>query len=128
MIPQYQGAHDLWIIEKEILTNKFFFVYKFAIYDSNNEFIKYERGVDRIVDCEILADETDTKKNIKSYMMADQNSCALGCIWPLGAAGCYQRLLLMLRNRCVRTRTIMLSKSPAVHIRCPQLLMCKQLG
>lgn len=32
---KFQGS-DIWTVDKDIVTNKFFFVYKFAIYDSND--------------------------------------------------------------------------------------------
>jgi|TARA_B110000285_G_C14900989_1_gene503243 hypothetical protein len=48
-------------MDKDIVTNKFFFVYKFALYDEDNKFIQYERGVDRICDLELLPNLNDTQ-------------------------------------------------------------------
>jgi len=30
-----KGADDVWVLEKPLVTNQFFFTYKFAIFDHN---------------------------------------------------------------------------------------------
>lgn len=60
MKQKFQGS-DVWQMDKDIVTNKFFFVYKFALYDEDNQFIQYERGVDRICDLELLPNLNDTQ-------------------------------------------------------------------
>ena len=60
-------------MDKDVVTNKFFFVYKFALYDEDNQFVQYERGVDRICDLEILPDLNETQPGAQeSYLLADR--------------------------------------------------------
>lgn len=54
------GKQDIWEMERPVVTNQFFFTCKFAVYDSNRKFISFERGIDRIVDMELL-DESPAK-------------------------------------------------------------------
>lgn len=53
-------AGDIWVMEKPVVTNQFFFTYKFALFDSNRKFLHYEKGIDRIADMELL-DEAPAK-------------------------------------------------------------------
>ena len=32
-------AGDIWVMEKPVVTNQFFFTYKFALYDQNRQFV-----------------------------------------------------------------------------------------
>jgi hypothetical protein len=54
------------MLEKPVITNKFFFTYKFAIMDSNGNHQEYEKGVDRIADMEILTGQ-DEPANAGQY-------------------------------------------------------------
>lgn len=51
---------DIWESEKPLITNKYFFHYKFCLIKTpNNEkhhVVAWERGVDRVVDLEIMPD------------------------------------------------------------------------
>ena len=42
-----------WVLEKPLVTNQFYFTYKFALFDSERKFMYYERGIDRICDAEL---------------------------------------------------------------------------
>ena len=45
---------DIWVTEKPLITNQFYFTTKFAVYDkSRKNFQMYENGIDRIFDCEL---------------------------------------------------------------------------
>ncbi len=46
--------HHTWELEKPVITNQYYFTYKFAVCDSNGNFEYYEKGIDRIADMEIL--------------------------------------------------------------------------
>ena len=35
---KFKGS-NIWEVDKDIVTNKFFFVYKFALYDEDNQFV-----------------------------------------------------------------------------------------
>jgi hypothetical protein len=48
-----RGADDVWVLEKPLVTNQFFFTYKFALFDKNRKFMNFERGIDRICDAEL---------------------------------------------------------------------------
>jgi|TARA_B110000285_G_scaffold195769_1_gene226275 hypothetical protein len=48
------GEKNEWMLEKPIITNQFYFTYKYAICDGNGNHQNYERGIDRIADLEIL--------------------------------------------------------------------------
>ena len=48
---------DIWTMEKPLVTNKFYFKFKFALCEPNRGPIyTWERGVDRLCDMEIIAD------------------------------------------------------------------------
>ena len=49
-----EGEKNMWCLDKPIITNQFFFTYKFAIMGEDGKHQQYERGIDRIIDCEIL--------------------------------------------------------------------------
>jgi len=54
-------SNNYWVLEKPLITNKYFFCYKYVITHSNATQIEmWERGVDRIADCEILAEVPST--------------------------------------------------------------------
>ena len=57
---------DIWVMERPVITNNYFFTYKFALYDSNRQFISFERGIDRIADMELL-DEAPSKYGREFY-------------------------------------------------------------
>ena len=59
-------AGDIWVMEKPLVTNQFFFTYKFAIFDSNHNFLHFEKGIDRIADMELL-DEAPAKYGSDFY-------------------------------------------------------------
>ena len=44
---------DIWVLEKPLVTNQFFFTYKFALFDKDRKFMYFERGIDRICDAEL---------------------------------------------------------------------------
>lgn len=48
---------DIWVLEKPLITNKFYFKFKFAICENDRKTIRtWERGVDRLCDMEIVED------------------------------------------------------------------------
>jgi hypothetical protein len=50
-----EGANrNRWMLEKPVVTNQFYFIYKFAIMDQDGNFEQFEEGVDRLADLEIL--------------------------------------------------------------------------
>jgi hypothetical protein len=51
---------DIWVLEKALVTNQFFFTFKFALYDKDGNFLKFEKGIDRICDAE-LKEEAPSK-------------------------------------------------------------------
>lgn len=53
-------------MERPVVTNQFFFTFKFALFDSNRKFIDFERGIDRIADMELL-DEAPAKYGREFY-------------------------------------------------------------
>jgi hypothetical protein len=59
-------AGDIWVMEKPVVTNQFFFTYKFALFDSNRKFLNFEKGIDRIADMELL-DEAPAKYSHDYY-------------------------------------------------------------
>jgi hypothetical protein len=61
-----RGEDDVWVLEKPLVTNQFFFTYKFALFDGNRNFLYFERGIDRICDAE-LRDEAPAKHPREFY-------------------------------------------------------------
>lgn len=51
------------MLEKPIITNQFYFTYKFALCDGNGNHQNYERGIDRILDAEILDGDDEMISN-----------------------------------------------------------------
>ena len=49
-----RGEGDKWVLEKPLVTNQFYFTYKFALFDANRKFLNYEKGIDRICDAEVM--------------------------------------------------------------------------
>lgn len=48
---------DYWITDTPIITNKYFFQYKYVLWDdASNKMASWERGIDRLLDCEVLDD------------------------------------------------------------------------
>lgn len=48
---------DWWITETPIITKQYYFQYKYVLWDDNaNKFSSWERGIDRLIDCEVLDD------------------------------------------------------------------------
>jgi hypothetical protein len=48
---------DHWITEQPIITNKYYFQYKYVLWDTKaNKMNAWERGIDRLADCEVLDD------------------------------------------------------------------------
>lgn len=46
---------DYWVTETPIFSNKYFFDFKYVIWNNaDNKMVAWERGIDRIIDCEIL--------------------------------------------------------------------------
>lgn len=45
---------DYWVTEKPLVTNRYFFCYKYAVLQPDGRDFFYEIGIDRIVDAEIL--------------------------------------------------------------------------
>ena len=45
---------DYWVPEKPLVTNRYFFCYKYAVLQPDGQDFFYEVGIDRIVDAEIL--------------------------------------------------------------------------
>ena len=45
---------DYWVPERPLVTNRYFFNYKYAVLQSDGTTFLYEIGIDRIVDAEIL--------------------------------------------------------------------------
>ena len=57
---------DTWISVRPLVTNKYFFSYKYVILEvnqNNKKFVDWERGVDRIADCEIMKDQNASSSN-----------------------------------------------------------------
>lgn len=61
-----RGDDDCWTLEKPLVTNQFFFTYKFALFDKNRKFMHFERGIDRICDAE-LKEEAEPKHSREFY-------------------------------------------------------------
>lgn len=52
---------DYWITEEPITTSKYYFQYKYVIWDDKaNKMVSWERGIDRLIDCEVLDDYSNT--------------------------------------------------------------------
>ena len=51
---------DIWELEKPLVTNQFFFTYKFAIFDKDRNFLYFEKGIDRICDAELKDEAPST--------------------------------------------------------------------
>ena len=50
---------DYWVLQKPLVTNKYYFSYKYVVMKDNaRELEMWERGVDRVADLEILPEET----------------------------------------------------------------------
>lgn len=49
-----EGCPNTWMLDKPIITNQFFFTYKYAIMSQDGKHEQYEKGIDRIADLEIL--------------------------------------------------------------------------
>lgn len=48
---------DKWITQEPITTNQYYFQYKYVIWDdASNKMVSWERGIDRLIDCEVLDD------------------------------------------------------------------------
>lgn len=64
---------DYWVLQKPLVTNKYFFSYKYVIMkEGGRELEMWERGVDRVADLEILPEETSPSAAI-SYDVKAQN-------------------------------------------------------
>lgn len=54
---QKQSDGQYWHTESPITTGNYYFSYKYVIWDNNsNKMVSWERGIDRIIDAEILDD------------------------------------------------------------------------
>ena len=48
---------DYWVTEEPVITKQYHFQYKYVTWDTNsNSMNSYERGIDRLIDCEVLDD------------------------------------------------------------------------
>lgn len=55
------------MLDKPIITNQFFFTYKFAIMSQDGKHEQYERGIDRIADLEILTGSDESASGNPLY-------------------------------------------------------------
>ena len=60
-----QVEDNYWVPEKPLVTNRYFFCYKYAVLQADGSDFFYEIGIDRIVDAEILPEEPN--KNPRSF-------------------------------------------------------------
>ena len=64
---------DYWVLSKPLVTNKYYFSYKYVIMkDNDRELEMWERGVDRVADLEILPEETGPAAGV-SYDVKAKN-------------------------------------------------------
>jgi len=50
---------DYWVTDEPITTKQYYFQYKYVLWDdSSNSIVSYERGIDRLIDCEVLDDHS----------------------------------------------------------------------
>lgn len=61
-----RGEGDKWVLEKPLVTNQFYFTYKFALFDAQRKFLHYEKGIDRICDAEVM-EEAPSKYGHEFY-------------------------------------------------------------
>lgn len=53
---------DFWVTEKPIETTKYYFTYKYVLWDKNSDkLISWERGIDRIADLEVIPHVVNSK-------------------------------------------------------------------
>jgi hypothetical protein len=58
-------SDDYWVPEKPLVTNRYFFCYKYAVLQADGSDFFYEIGIDRIVDAEILPEQAN--RNPRSF-------------------------------------------------------------
>ena len=75
---------DYWVTEKPIETAKFFFTYKYVLWDKNSDkLISWERGIDRIADLEVLPHVVNSKLgfNFNQVTGKDMKHCEIDDIY-----------------------------------------------
>jgi hypothetical protein len=72
--------NDYWVTEAPIITNLYYFQYKYVVWDNNaNKMVTWERGIDRLIDCEIL-DNFAGKATLFDFQFAVRNGKNSHCV------------------------------------------------
>lgn len=54
VFPMTKAGGDTWVSKRAFVTDRYVFQYKYVIVNENYELIRWERGVNRVTDLEVL--------------------------------------------------------------------------